>query len=368
MAQQTKQDFWAVRYWPQLDGLRTLSILLVLIIHMGDQWWIPYKGALGVVLFFVISGFLITSLLIREERRKGKVAIGKFYIRRVFRIAPMYYLALITATALVFAFNLGSGRDSFLGRIGYLASFNGDFAIYGTFVHAWSIGIEEKFYVLWPLLAFGLLGLKKHRGWIVAVLLPLCAICAYVPGLSYLGIYTAIVAGCALAIAMHSERGYAVVRTLASPAIGTTFFVLAVLAFVFDSVMPFAEESGLAHVPFALAVTLTFPFVLIGNSWLTRGLSWKVLAFIGTRTYGIYLFHPFCIDVINRIIPDSQTEPLPALARFVAAAILSYLVAEVLFRLVERPFNTLGHRLANGKTGQSEPDPRISDPAARVAD
>lgn len=346
-------EFQSVRYWPQLDGLRTVSIFLVLIIHMGDKWWIPYKGALAVVLFFVISGFLITSLLLREEHRNGSVSLRGFYIRRIFRIAPMYFLALGATTVLVLGFGLGIGREGFAQRLPLLATFNGDLAGDGTFVHSWSIGVEEKFYILWPLVAFGLIILRRHRGLLISLLLPAVVIAAYVPVASYFGVYTGIMAGCALALVMHTRRGFAAVSVLATPVIGSAIFLIAVMAFVIDFAMPRHEETGNAHVQFALAVALLFPFILVGNGWLSRFLALKPLVFIGTRTYGIYLFHPLCIDVIGQVIPSGQTEPFPSLVRFVLAAVLSFAVAEVLYRTFERPLIVIGRRLAKGRTDKT---------------
>lgn len=322
---------------------------------MGDHWFPPFKGALGVVLFFIISGFLITSLLIREERRDGRVAIGSFYIRRAFRILPLYYVALALATGLVIFGGFGSGRDEYLARLPLLATFNGDFSIHGTFVHAWSIGIEEKFYIFWPLIGFAFLAVRRHRGLVLAILLPICAAAAYVPGADYFGIYTAILAGCTLGYLMHTDRGYAIVSKLAQPWTASAMVCLAVLAFVFDWAMPQAAGSGLAHVPFAIAATLAFPGLVIGNGWLRRALSWPPLVHIGIRSYAIYLFHPFCIDVLNRVVPDNQTEAGPALVRLLLAGLLSLVTAEVLFRVLEKPMIAWGRRISDSRRKAKQP-------------
>src|SRR5690606_33976224 len=108
-----REGFLAVRYWPALDGLRAVSILLVVLFHTTDPVWQVIDGRMGVTLFFVISGFLITTLLLREEERRGQVSLRGFYIRRIFRIAPLYYLALGATLVLVLAMGVGERTDGF---------------------------------------------------------------------------------------------------------------------------------------------------------------------------------------------------------------------------------------------------------------
>jgi peptidoglycan/LPS O-acetylase OafA/YrhL len=341
----TYRDFLAVRYWPQLDGLRVVSILIVLVAHMDDRWVPQFKGALGVVVFFVISGFLITSLLIREERRLGRVSLRSFYVKRFFRIVPLYMLALATATALVLV-GFGDPVATFLRRLPLLATFNGDLAGGGTFVASWSVGVEEKFYILWPLLAFAFVPLMRRRGLIATVLLIACLAAAFLPPAVYMGTYVGISAGCLLAVCMHTERGYAIARILAGPRVGALLLALAAVAFVIDIWLPWTDSTGYAHPLFAITVALAFPGLLIGNSWQQKALSWRPLAVAGTRTYGVYLFHPFCIDVISRVIPEGQTSPITGGVRLTLAVLLSWAVAEAVHRLFERPLIAVGRRVA----------------------
>lgn len=333
------------RFWPQLDGLRVVSILIVFISHMGDAWLAPFEGGLGVIIFFVISGFLITSLLIREERLKGRVSIQRFYVRRVFRIVPLYMLAL-GATALLVALGLGVGSGDFWQRLPWLLTFNGDFVAYGTFVHSWSIGIEEKFYLVWPLLAFSAGAIVRARVWTAIALVLFCSIAAYVPPIGYFGTYTAIALGCVMSIAMHSGRTFDALRAVAGGWWTGIFTALAIAAFLLDGASPF---TGAGHIPFAVAVTLVFPALILGNGWLSRALSWGPLAHIGKRTYAIYLFHVFAIDVVNIAIPAGATSAPLGMLRLGLALGLTYLVAEVLYFTVEQPMIRLGRRFTHSK-------------------
>jgi len=345
MGTQDYDAFVKTRYWPQLDGLRVISIAVVLIAHMGDYWVPTFKGALGVIIFFVISGFLITSLLIREEMRTGRVSIGRFYVRRIFRIVPLYALALAVATALVLVGGFGDPSAHFLTRLPLLATFNGDLAGGGTFVHSWSIGVEEKFYILWPLIAFAFLPLRRLRVWIASVLFVVCLILAFVPAFSYFGVYVGILAGCLLSIALHDQRAYAVLMKLATPWVGACLLLLAVLAFLSDIFMPWTDSTGFAHPIFAITVACAFPAILLGSGTVTRFLSRKWIAFVGTRAYGIYLFHPFVIDVVDRVVPAGQTSAGPGLVRLVVASVLSFVLAELLYRTIEGPLIRVGRRI-----------------------
>lgn len=344
-----ESSFLAARYWPQLDGLRTVSITLVLISHMSDPAvWGFLNGGLGVTLFFVISGFLITSLLIREEHRSGRISISRFYIRRAFRILPLYYLALSIAVIGVFVFGLGAGSGNFAQRLPLLATFNGDLAGGGTFVHSWSLGIEEKFYVVWPFLMFTIPLFKKHRLTVAGILLACSSALSYVDGLRYFGTYTAILAGCVVALLMHTGGGFKAMAALARPGIALLLIPVALTAFILDPVLPSGNESGHAHVLFSYAVALLFPSIILGTSVLTGALALKPVTFIGTRTYAIYLFHLFCIDAVNVVIPPGQENPGMAILRLVLAALLSAGVAEIMARVIEQPLIRLGRSLTAG--------------------
>src|SRR5690348_1015134 len=162
---------------PSLDGIRAVSILMVLYGHLTGTRGFPNQvdgtwgnalgdiAHLGVLVFFVISGFLITSLLMSEREKTGTISLGKFYLRRVLRIFPAFY-ALIAALAI--ATWLGwvdlGGRD-FAYALTYTVNYYPDHP--WQIGHLWSLSIEEQFYLLWPLT---LLALRQRRALIVAVL------------------------------------------------------------------------------------------------------------------------------------------------------------------------------------------------------
>jgi peptidoglycan/LPS O-acetylase OafA/YrhL len=138
---------------PSLDGLRALSISLVLVAHfaysMGfpvhHTWWTDDYAHYGVRIFFVISGFLITSLLIREREQTGTISLKQFYIRRAYRLLPAAYVYLVVITIV---FHESLQYKYVVVAYMYLTSY----ALHSPWVliHLWSLSVEEQFYFLWP--------------------------------------------------------------------------------------------------------------------------------------------------------------------------------------------------------------------------
>lgn len=146
---------------PSLDGLRAVSITMVILGHglhaMPQNWparWpllfgVIANGGLGVSVFFVISGFLITSLLLKEEGQNGSISLRSFYVRRFFRIVPPFYAYLSCLLLLSVLGWISVGRGSFLAALCFVKDYNYLTTDWWT-VHSWSLSIEEQFYLLWP--------------------------------------------------------------------------------------------------------------------------------------------------------------------------------------------------------------------------
>jgi peptidoglycan/LPS O-acetylase OafA/YrhL len=332
--------FLQTRYFRSLDGLRAVSVLMVLAFHSADPIWEPLRGYLGVTIFFVISGFLITTLLLREEDRDGHISLVGFYIRRIFRIVPLYVVALACFSVGVFV-GVASGGGNYGARAVHFLTFTNEFAGLGTFAHSWSLGIEEKFYILWPLLAFVFVALVRRRVELVALLLVVATGSLAFTDRSYPAVYAPVLIGCALAFAMHNPASFRWLEKIASgPALLMMFATAAVSLTVFDP----QGYVAVTNIPFAVAVALLFPAVVLGGNWLARALAIRPLVHYGTVSYGVYLFHPFSIDFTDRFLAPGSSLPVQ-LARFVLIAGLTLAVAVVLHRLIEAPMVALGHRL-----------------------
>jgi len=141
---------------PSLDGLRGVSIIVVLIAHFNQHLHEPILGAIfgngvfGVYIFFVISGFLITTLLLKEKVKTGTISLKNFYIRRFLRIVPLAYLFIAIILVLNAVFDLGIPTSSFLIAGLYLVNFFHFFSVSYYFNHYWSLSVEEQFYALIP--------------------------------------------------------------------------------------------------------------------------------------------------------------------------------------------------------------------------
>ena len=167
----------ARKYFPELDGVRALCVLLVVTVHLYDAnerwWWLA--GARGVTVFFVLSGYLITSLGLREEAERGTLSLAAFYVRRCCRLLPLYYLTLAAYCVLLFGLGVGGPalRDTMAEALPYYVTYLQEIPFFSLlvaegrdlpFFHSWSLGVEEKFYLAWPLLAFVLWrGLPRRR-------------------------------------------------------------------------------------------------------------------------------------------------------------------------------------------------------------
>lgn len=330
------------RYFAPLDGLRAVSILLVITAHTTDPLFYRLHGAVGVTIFFVISGYLITTLLLREEERRGRARIKAFYIRRAFRILPLYYLTLIGYIVLVGILRLQPGAASLWHSLPWYATYQNDLAPAGAgiFGQSWSLAIEEKYYLLWPLM-FTVPALQRHRLTVAGGLAALTAVASLWHPTRYFAIYTPILLGCVVAIVLDNPALYRRAARLA-----TTPVALLLIAAL--GVWDFKFENGSdVHIVFAVLTALLFPAVLIGPRWLSALLSNRAAVYIGTRSYAVYLIHRMTKGVVDRVVtPGSHSVP-HELVHFVLIVALSLVAAEIICRLVEQPMIRLGRRLAS---------------------
>lgn len=330
-----------------LDGLRFVCIFMVLWHHFTpfpylENWMLFRRGFLGVDFFFVLSGFLITTLLLREASATGRISLRDFYLRRVLRIVPVYFFVVTCVGAY---FILVKGRMELLELLPFYYLFLSNFLIdhIPLLTITWSVSVEEQYYMLWPLLIILL------RWW---VLVPVCltlvaanvAAGAGVFGVveSYVGplrlalptaTYAPILLGSLAAILLHWPRSFAVLNALAGgPLAAVLGFVL--LAVLFH-VMP-GDLRGLPNL--AIHSTMTFclvALVLREDNILSPFLKQRLVARVGAVSYGIYLYHLLAIDVVHRILP---TALLPKWVVFCVIAVVVYLIAEASFRTLEAYF------------------------------
>jgi peptidoglycan/LPS O-acetylase OafA/YrhL len=338
---------------PGLDGLRCLAILPV-IWHHATPRLLPGvlgKGAVGVDLFFALSGFLITTLLLRERRQSGRIALGAFYARRSLRIFPLYYLVLGGYALRALETQAGSATARhFLHGLPYHATYTAnwflDYAVPHPvmFAFSWSLCVEEQFYWIWPgLVALSpqrwLLGCAMGAAVVVDTLAEHGAFAAWLPsgslGLRMLTSFaTPIGCGSVVALLLDAPRGFALARWVLGWRPAAPCFLLLSVAWLAVPATPYLSLSlTLAALVGAVAIRPDN-----GLAWL---LERAALRKIGTLSYAAYLLHVTALGFVRRLWPQHQDS---ALWVFALGLPLSLLFAEVAHVVVERPFLRLRGR------------------------
>lgn len=352
-------------YRPALDGIRACAVLAVLAYHAGT----PLTGGfVGVDVFFVLSGFLITTLLFEELDRSGSISLRKFYGRRARRLLPALFLTVAGVGVIyTLAPSLNRGLSfpaTAAGVIFYVGNWIEAFATHSTTVfglldHTWSLAIEEQFYILWPPLLFFCLRRRWQRRHLAAVLIGLAVTSATLRALLWSNhvssnIYfrtdtraDGLLIGCALAAALSTAHGKRMliraVRPPLIPIVAGTALIL--IAFRYNPADDFFFYGGLTAVAVCSALIIGH-VISVERSWPTQALSLGPLVWIGARSYGIYLFHIPIFGVIGstRLAHDSARIVLPlqfALTAIVAA--MSYRWIESYFLLRRRHRSTPPH-------------------------
>lgn len=342
--------------FPSLDGLRFLSIAPVIWHHSttGPLPGLLGKGPVGVNLFFAISGFLITTLMLRERRSTGKVAVGAFYARRALRIFPLYYAVL--ALYVVRAWLLPPAdpvRAHFFRSLPFWATYTADWLVdFGVphpvlFAFGWSLATEEQFYLVWPWIV------RASRAWrfpVLAALLLLGADQAVEHGLflavlpadglarrMVASIATPILLGALLAFLLDARRGFAVAaRVLGRRASAPLAFGAVVALLAADAVPLVAVQAALALLVGACCVRPDHGLTALTDAAPVR--------WVGTVSYGMYLLHVSAITAARWVLPVGSGVP----AVFGVAFVVTLGAAAASYRWLERPFLGLRERLRGG--------------------
>jgi peptidoglycan/LPS O-acetylase OafA/YrhL len=345
------------RYFPSLDGVRAVAIIFVFTGHVAySAFWGTFFGGDGVTVFFVLSGFLITTLALREEERRGRLSLRSFYVRRIFRIYPVYFAILALYVVLIFGAGFVADRRAlFDDQLPYyLFGFpeHGFFDIHGglesgaPYAGAWSIGIEEKFYLVWPLLGFVFLrGAFRAR---IAVCLVGVVLCAVAPSITHAGVYVFeyvfIILGVIAALLLHERRWF----TRLAP-LGRRRAVLAMFAVFVAFELGFQTVVG-DNGPVRLAGGLVIAFTLIGvvlsqtgeTAWLRSG----PMVLLGKVSFVFYLTHNFALNLVEKT-PLGRPTLLYSIGDVLVAFPLAVLIAWVIHVTFERPLVRVGHKLAH---------------------
>jgi peptidoglycan/LPS O-acetylase OafA/YrhL len=367
------EDWRSARFFPGLEGLRALAALLVVFHHARTHWlWGWLEGWNGVTLFFVLSGFLITTLALREEEALGGLRWRAFVVRRGFRILPVYVVSLGVYVAAMLLAGIGaSHRGPFLHAIPWYLSPFPEVPFFSrthiVFSLSWSLGIEEKFYLLWPLLAFVLLrGRARGRlGLALALAFAFQIPIAIGPGGRALAPYSAILVGCVLAFLLHRRSSFETLSRLGSR--GWLYGSLALLALVHGlthvwhpTAAGFRVASPYYYLPYAVASALVVASLALRAPG-SRVFETAPMRFVGRVSYPLYLTHPVALAFAAAAIGAGGlgTE----LAYLALGLALSLALAYGLHRLVEKPLIRVGKRQAE----RISPLPARAAPAPALA-
>jgi len=347
-------------YQPALNGLRGIAVLLVMAYHLNYGW--ARGGYLGVDTFFVLSGYLITTILLREWAGDGRIRLSRFWGFRARRLLPalLVFVAVVSlAGALVSSpYARNSLRWDSIASLFYFAnwrfvlsnqSYFDLFSSPSPFLHLWSLAIEMQFYVVWPIVMLAVLRLKRGIRWLVVISVLAAASSAVLmamfyrpgdPSRSYYGLDTrihTILIGCLLAMLLQ-YRGAAIAqigrRALLLLGVGSFGFV--VVAFIsFSDRNPFYYHGG--SVLFALAVATLIGTLVTREGPITRALSLKPLVWVGIISYGLYLWHwPLIVWFTPTRIGASGV----VLGILIIGG--TFAIATASFYLLERPVRILG--------------------------
>ncbi len=347
------------RYMPGLDGLRAIAVLAVIAFH-EQLGWAP-GGLLGVGVFFTLSGYLITDLLLGHWSARGTLALSDFWLRRARRLLPALFVMLVVVAAWVTVASraqLPSLRPAFAAAATYssnwflIASHSSYFARFAPpapLDHLWSLAVEEQFYLAWPwLLVIGLrLVPRRHRAvkWLALPTMALAAastvamLVLYHPGLDPTRVYegtdtraAGLLIGAALAMTWPSRgrtRPGRAGRLVLDAAGIAGLAVIGVMIWRTGQYSPFIYRGGIVLLSAATAASIAAaacPGALTG-----RLLGWGPLRWIGVRSYGIYLWH---YPVIVLTTPANSTENL---VRAAAQTAVSIILAALSWRYIEEP-------------------------------
>ena len=359
------------KYLPSIDSLRALAVLAVIIYHV-DVNYLP-GGFLGVDLFFVLSGYLISSLIIKEFRKTGTVNLYNFYIRRARRLLPAVYFMITVGLVVMVLFNEVLLRKSHLDAIfGYIYSSNwwyifhkldyfDSFGAQSPFKHLWSLAIEEQFYMIFPLL-FLLVNRKKkskdgtyklNKNFLYVVLgLILVSLIAHIllfdiNNISriYFGTDTrafSLLVGVVGAILYPMERLHAKV----TPQQNMIYSVVSLVSIAtLITVMIYTSEyNTLLYRGGFLLVAILGLIVIISSgkqhTLMSRLLSFKPIVFIGKISYSLYLWH-FPVLVLTTPVSEIGN---PNIIFVILRVILTFILATASYVFVETPIRKLGFK------------------------
>ena len=336
---------------PALDGVRAIAISLVVVVHLhiiANRKLEESLGRTGVTLFFVLSGFLITWLLLKEDRRTGTVSLSNFYMRRFLRIFPGFYCFWIVYVSLALLAHRHVSWGNCIAALFYVNNYywplrgGGE----GGMLLTWSLGVEEQFYIVWPSIfkrfRGNLHGMSLALGGLIVVVFLHRILLNYVWHASAIYLYTAfdtrmdsLAIGCLLAISIRTQKANRFVQIVCAHwSLPALTFALFALSMALPSLAPGISYWNVEGptVESLLSAILVVQMVVFGNQFPWAWIHWGWVRFVGTVSYSWYLYNAIGPDVVNHS-PLGHT-----LLRAPLGLVAGLLLAVASYYFVETPF------------------------------
>jgi len=340
-------DYRETRRFAALDGLRAVTVVSLVGLHygFGDFNWLVGKGKITV--FFVLSGFVITLLLLRDEEKHGRIRLRDFFIRRQFRLLPVFWV--VVAVTVVCRYGIpqsGPGDGSWhelAQMLPYYLTFTHEWGPGGTdittLVHSWTLAYEQKFYLAWPL-AFWALTRWLPRWRLMGTIGLTAATLALIPIFDErFTQYFALMLGCVLALLCHERSAWRFVQPLTHPVVATGVALAFIPVHIYiGQLVRYPHDPVLVWYALAVAVLVIAVLHTGPTQWL---LTRRPLLFIGERGYAMYLIHGLAGQAVIALTPHWAPG---GLKRYAIIVLMTLIFADMLYRYVELPSAALGRR------------------------
>lgn len=340
----TKKILSGLGYKPSLDGLRALAIILVVLSHANFKYF--QNGGIGVSIFFTLSGFLITTLLLDEFDVKDKISFKTFYVRRAFRLFPALYVMLLAVAIYTCFFWTGQDQKNIfydlLSSALYLYNISWswgwgakNYLVY----HTWSLGVEEQFYLFWPFILVLFLKLKKKVALINYLILFILLVWIskgfnnfnYVAGSI---VKESIFMGCLLALLRNTQK--------IPEKIPGIFPIISLILLIYLGVFPnkYLNQINETFLPNIVGIATSFLIIyLLNENALSSFFSNKYMVFIGKISYSLYIWH---LPVFKMFYYHST---LPSIVSFILKFAVTLILSLLSWYLVEKAARDFGRKI-----------------------
>ena len=345
-----------VVYYKGLNGIRAIAALGVLFSHIGlalkeltgeNKFWLYDVGGYGVTIFFALSGFLITSLLIIEKEQTGTISIKQFYVRRILRIWPIYYLYILLVVICGYLFlNAYYFEPKFLYYLFFAANvpYFGHFDTLRGLGHLWSIGVEEQFYLFWPWLFVFSKNIKKTIVVTVSFLVFIRVVAYLILKIGPSGSFNFYAVlhttrfdcmgiGALGALILHYKKERLLKLLTSTFMQWTTIFVFIAIIFGKFRFSLLLEQLAAAVIGLSLIlsnVTLAKPLLDLENRFCN---------YIGRISYGIYVYHILIILLCRKLLEKLGVPLVPScILLVVCVPIITIFIANLSYKYFEAPF------------------------------